>query len=93
MFSINLKHMVYIVNIFPGKKERSRVQWLKDPQLHISDTFCALWQKLDEAVCPTSKPACVYIIAAQIGQIISSGICMHPEHTAHKDAELEVHVL
>ena len=53
------RHAVWIVNIFPGEQEKSRVEWLKELQLHTSGTFCAMWQKkkkkLDKAVCPTSK--------------------------------------
>lgn len=69
-------HMIYTVHIYSD--EKNRIQWLKESQLLTSDTFCALWQKLDEAVCSTSKPTCVCIVAVQIGQLISSGICMHP---------------
>lgn len=47
------------------------------PSKKKANTFCPLWQKLDEAACPTSKTTCVYIRAVQIGQLISNSICIH----------------
>lgn len=57
--------------MFPRVNERrSRSRWLMEPRLHTAgDALCGLWAK------DATRPTRVHVAAAQIGPLISRGIC------------------